>query len=135
MTWVWGAVNAATITTVIWMNGRGWRAGWAVGCAAQLWLVAFGLLGPGPWTFAFSTGPAVMFAVNWWLHPRRVARRVMLDAAIVRAAVVESHQQPSRIITVPVNLTEGRADQIRAEWDRMQQQVREAFRKNSPGEE
>lgn len=75
MTWVWGAVNAATITVVIWLNGRQLRVGWAIGCVAQLWLVAFGLFGPGPWTFVFQAVPAGMFAFNWWRHPRRVRPR------------------------------------------------------------
>jgi hypothetical protein len=82
---------------VIYFNGRGWRAGWLLGFAAQCWLILFGALGAGPWTFVFSAGPAVMFAANWWLHPRRVARRLMVDAAITRAAILASHEPPSPI--------------------------------------
>lgn len=96
--WVWGAVNAVLIMLVVYCNGRRWRGGWALGFAAQCWLILFGVLGAGPWTFVFSAGPAVMFAVNWWLHPRRVARRFAADAAVVRAAVAASHQQPSPVL-------------------------------------
>jgi hypothetical protein len=103
--WVWGVVNAVLIMLVIYCNGRGWRTGWALGFAAQCWLILFGVLGAGPWTFVLSAGPAAMFAVNWWLHPRRVARRLMVDAAIVRAAVAASHEQPSPILKDRVGMT------------------------------
>jgi hypothetical protein len=103
--WVWGVVNAVLIMLVIYCNGRGWRTGWALGFAAQCWLILFGVLGAGPWTFVLSAGPAAMFAVNWWLHPRRVARRLMVDAAIVRAAVIASHEQPSPILKARVGMT------------------------------
>lgn len=105
MMWVWGVVNAGLIMLVIYCNGRGWRTGWALGFAAQCWLILFGVLGAGPWTFVLSAGPAAMFAVNWWLHPRRVARRLMVDAAIVRAAVIASHEQPSTILKDRVGMT------------------------------
>lgn len=75
MTWVWGAVNAVLIMLVIYCNGRGWRVGWLLGVAAQVWLILFGAFGGGPWTFVFSAGPAAMFAANWLLHPRRTRRK------------------------------------------------------------
>jgi hypothetical protein len=103
--WVWGVVNAVLIMLVIYCNGRGWRSGWALGFAAQCWLILFGALGGGPWTFVFSTGPAIMFAVNWWLHPRRVARRFAADAAIVRAAVAASHEQPSPVLNARLGMS------------------------------
>jgi len=105
VTWVWGVVNALLIMLVIHCNGQGWRAGWALGFAAQCWLILFGALGAGPWTFMFSTGPAIMFAVNWWLHPRRVARRLAADAAIVRAAVAASHEQPSPVLNARLGVS------------------------------
>lgn len=105
MVWVWGVVNAVLIMLVIYCNGRGWRAGWALGFAAQCWLILFGAYGGGPWTFVFSTGPALMFAVNWWLHPRRVARRFAADAAIVRAAVAASHEQPSLVLNARLGVS------------------------------
>lgn len=105
MVWVWGVVNAVLIMLVIYCNGRGWRGGWALGFAAQCWLILFGVLGVGPWTFVFSTGPAIMFAVNWWLHPRRVARRFAADAEIVRAAVAASHEQPSLVLNARLGVS------------------------------
>jgi hypothetical protein len=68
--WYWGLVNALLVTAVIWMNGRGWRAGWLLGAGAQAWIVAFGIA-HGAWTFAFSAIPLIMFLVNWSLHRRR----------------------------------------------------------------
>jgi hypothetical protein len=73
--WSWGATQAAVMMIVIIMNGKGWRSGWLAGMVAQLVMVVFGYVIYGSWTFLLLLGPAAMFAVNWWLQPKRDKRR------------------------------------------------------------
>lgn len=86
--WLWGLLTALMVSIVIYLNGRGVRAGWLVGVAVQLVYVAYGLAGPGEWTFVFALIPAGMFAWNYWVTPRRAAR--------ARAAVVRELLAPER---------------------------------------
>jgi hypothetical protein len=102
--WAWGLTQAVMVTAVIWMNGRGWRSGWAVGVLVQLFWVAFGITYGAP-TFWFSLIPAAAFAYNWWQHPKRSAQ-----------VGNEFGPYPSMELRVPDVLSQEEYDRFRARW-------------------
>lgn len=75
--WPWGLAITLTVTATIWANGHQKRWGWLLGVAAQLFQIGFGAVS-GVGTFYFAAIPAVMFAWNWWRHPRRQGPQVII---------------------------------------------------------
>jgi hypothetical protein len=73
--WSWGLGTAILLSYVIWLNGQGYRLGWALGAVVQLVNMSFGVA-YGQWTFAFLIFPALMFVSNWLDHPHQVLLRM-----------------------------------------------------------
>jgi hypothetical protein len=98
------------VTAVIWMNGHGWRAGWAMGVLVQLFWVAFGITYGAP-TFWFSLIPAAAFAYNWWQHPKRSAKE------LIRAIRDEYGPGPQGIIRATQVVSYDEFERFRDKWN------------------
>ncbi len=64
--WVVGAGNVASAA----MTGHGIRAGWPVLVAAQVTLIAYGIL-TGQYGFVLQVVLVVVASINWWKWRRR----------------------------------------------------------------
>ena len=111
--WPWGLMITVSVTVTIWANGNGYRWGWLLGVAAQLFQVGFGVA-TGIWTFYFALVPGVMFGWNWWQHPLRVR--------LAEMAARQRNAPPSMVLFAPNAVSEDEMREFIAKWDRAREE-------------